>query len=70
MAQLQQRIDYAGGENPVYIADARPGSSLMSSKWRIKKLTYSGSNVIRTSWANGNARFNKRWDNRTSYTYV
>jgi len=70
MAQLQQRIDYSGGENPVYVGEARPGSSLMSLKWRIYKLTYSGANPIRTSWANGNARFNKRWDNRALYTYV
>ena len=70
MAQLQERIGYAGGTNPVYVGEARPGSSLMSSKWRIKKLTYTGNNVIRSSWANGNARFNKRWDNRALYTYV
>ena len=70
MAQLQQRVDYEGGSNPIYVGEARPGSSLMSSKWRIKKLAYTGNNVIRTSWANGTARFNKRWDNRALYTYV
>ena len=70
MAQLQERIDYTGGSNPVYVGETRPGSSLQSLKWRIKKLTYSGNNLIRSSWANGNAQFNKRWDNRTSYTYV
>ena len=70
MAQLQQRIDNAGDSNPVYVGEARPGSSLMSLKWRIYKLTYLETNVIRTSWAGGNARFNKRWDNRALYTYV
>jgi len=70
MAQLQERIDYVGGANPIYIGEARPGSSLMSLKWRIKRLTYVGNTVIRSSWANGNARFNKRWDNRGLYTYV
>lgn len=70
MAQLQQRIDYAGGNSPVYIGEARPGSSFMSLKWRIYRLTYLGVNPVRTSWANGNARFNKRWDNRALYTYV
>ena len=70
MAQLQERIDNAGGTSPVYLGEARPGSSLQSLKWRIKKLTYTGNDVIRVSWANGNARFNKRWDNRALYTYV
>ena len=70
MAQLQQRIDYEGGNNPIYVGEARPGSSLQSLKWRIYKLTYTGANPIRTSWANANARFNKRWDNRALYTYV
>ena len=70
MAQLQERIDNAGGTSPVYLGEARPGSSLQSLKWRIKRLTYAGNDVIRISWANGNARFNKRWDNRALYTYV
>jgi len=70
MAQLQQRIDNTGDSDPVYVGEARPGSSLMSPKWRIYKLRYSETNIIRKSWANGNARFNKRWDNRTLYTYV
>ena len=70
MAQLQERIDYAGGSNPIYVGKARPGSSLQSLKWRIRKLTYIGNNLIRSSWANGNARFNKRWDNRILYTYI
>ena len=70
MAQLQQRIDYAGGTNPTYIGETRPGSSPQSLKWRIYRLTYTGVNVVRTSWANGNARFNKRWSSRASYAYV
>lgn len=70
MAQLQQRIDNAGGTLPVYIGEAVCASSLQSLKWRIQKLTYSGTDVIRISWANGTDRFDKRWDNRATYTYI
>ena len=70
MPELQQRIDNAGCTQPVYIGDAVPGSSLQSLKWRIQKLTYSGTDVIRISWANGTDRFDKKWENRASYTYI
>jgi len=70
MAELQQKIDYSGGSNPIYVGEARPGVSPASSGWRIKKLTYSGSNVTITAWANGTDKFDKIWDSRASYTYI
>lgn len=37
--------------------------------WSIKKQYISSSNIIRTSYANGNAAQDKIWDNRASYGY-
>jgi len=65
---LSQNIAYSG-TNPVYIGEASPGMISSEAKWRIKKLLYSGSQVIGTVWANGNAEFDKVWDDRTSYSY-
>lgn len=70
MPELQQRIDNAGGALPVYIGWAVPGSSPMSLKWRIQRLYYSGTDVVQVRWADGNDRFDKRWDDRASYTYI
>lgn len=64
-----QRIDNDGGDNPVYIGEASPGSAITSLRWRIQKLIYSGANIVQTVWADGSDSFNKRWDQRASYSY-
>ena len=67
---LQQKIDYSGGSNPIYVGESMPGSSPASSKWKIYKLTYSGTNVVIKAWANGSKKFDKIWDDRATYTYI
>jgi len=52
-----------------YIGKATTGTATSSAKWQIQKLSYSGSNVTKKEWANGNVNFDKVWDNRASYTY-
>lgn len=37
--------------------------------WAIQKLFYSGTSVIRTAWAQGQAGEAFIWDNRTTYAY-
>lgn len=65
-----QVLAYVLGTSKVeYIGDASPGTPTSSAKWRIKKLTYLGNNVTATTWAKGNALFDKVWDNMTTYTY-
>jgi len=34
--------------------------------WSIQKYYYSGSNLVRSAWANGNAAANAIWDNRAT----
>lgn len=61
-------IEFSGA-NPVYVGEAVAGSAKSGSLWRIKKITYSGSNPIDVQYADGVSTFNKIWDNRASYSY-
>ena len=69
MAELEKRYAYSGG-NVEYIGEARPGTSPATAEWRIKKLTYSGTDPVVESWADGTDDFIKSWALRTSYTYI
>lgn len=51
-----------------YIGQAEPGTSAATSAWRIKKVIESvGGTSI--DWADGDALFDKVWDDRLTYTY-
>lgn len=70
MAQLDKRYSYSGS-NVEYIGEARPGTSPGSSAWRIRKITYDGSNnPLLESWAGASDAFDKAWNVRGSYTYI
>ena len=53
----------------IYHGRAKPGTATSSAGWQIRKFTYSGSLVTDIKYASGDARFNKTWDDRSSYTY-
>lgn len=40
-----------------------------AAQWAIQKFYYSGSNLVRSAWANGNSAPNAIWDNRASLGY-
>ena len=63
------RIEYDGSNNPIYVGEAESGSGESELKWRIKKLTYSGSNVTQIDWCEGSEGFKYKWSERTSYSY-
>lgn len=65
---LTMAIEYSGN-NPIYVGEAAPGTPKSSSAWRIKKITWSGSNPTDIQWADGTAEFTKEWDERSNYTY-
>lgn len=50
---------------PKYIGEAAPGSLTGEAAWRIKYVQSSG----KVTWADGSGEFNKKWDNRTGYSY-
>jgi hypothetical protein len=66
-----QRIAYVSGTSqPEYIGLAKPGTATSSAGWQIKKLTYSGTDVVSILFADGDTKFDNIWDNRsTSYIY-
>lgn len=66
---MSQRIVYDGSGYPEYIGMAAPGAADADSVWMIKKLIYSGTNVISVLWASGNNAQNKAWTQRASYSY-
>jgi len=52
-----------------YVGNAAPGSALSSAVWKIKLLTYSGSNLVSITWANGTNSYNNVWTNHLAITY-
>jgi hypothetical protein len=62
------RIEYSG-DNPLYAGFALPGTLTSATGWAIRKMTAVGDNITATDWASGNTKFDKVWDNRTTYTY-
>jgi len=57
---------------PEYIGEAAPCDQRKTQQpvWRIMKITYdSKGNALSILWAGGDARFNKVWTDRTTYTY-
>lgn len=65
-----QIITYNGSNLPEYIAEAEPGTASSAIGWRIKKITYSGTNATNVQWARGNRLMDKIADNYASYTYT
>ena len=63
-------ISYDSSGNPEYICEAQPGSSGSDSVWRICKITYDVSkNPTDIKWADGEALFTKKCDDKASYDY-
>jgi hypothetical protein len=65
-----QRIEYSAGK-PVYVGEApsKYQNDLVSTVWSIKKLIYSGDDVVAVLWADEDSRFRFSWDNRAIYSY-
>jgi len=67
---MTQKIAYTAGGMPEYIGETAPGTAVTAKLWRIKKLTYSGTNVTDIKWASGTATYDKYWDNGAGTTYA
>lgn len=69
-APLSAKYDYDGSGNLIYKGEARAGTATSTAKWRIRKYTYSGSNLTAVAFADGNDAFDNVWDDRTTaYSY-
>lgn len=68
--EYTQKIAYNASGFAEYVGIAKPGTATSSAGWQIKKMTYDASNrVTDVKWAGGNAKFNKIWDSRATYSY-
>lgn len=65
-ATSASRVDDLG--TTIYIGKAALGVATASPVWQIKRITFTGSQII-TQWADGDANYNNTWDDRASYTY-
>lgn len=65
---LTTTIEYTG-DNPIYVGMAKPGTAKDEIGWQIRKLVYSGDNVIDVTWANGSSTFSFKWTERATYSY-
>lgn len=61
------RIDDVGG-GVSYVGQAASGTPTSASGWKIKRVTDSGGDLV-VLFADGNASFNKVWDDRLSLSY-
>jgi hypothetical protein len=62
-------LDYDGGDAPVYVGEAAPGTATSAAGWKIKRLTYSGANLTAVEWADGDVQADNIYDNRASISY-
>jgi uncharacterized protein YkuJ len=66
--QYQSRFEYSGGV-VVYAGYAPATAAESDSAWVIKKFSYSGSDVVKVTFANDSNSFNLSWDQRAAYSY-
>ena len=57
------------GDNLEYFGKAVAGTADGAAAWQIKKLAYSGSNLVSMDYADGVKTFTKTWNSRATYTY-
>lgn len=67
----RKMVNHSSGQ-PNYIGEAPPGTPISSTGWRIRQLEYGDGNTSPPTgevWANGNAEFNKVWNDYDTYSY-
>ena len=64
-----EKFSYTGASMVQYHGWALPGTATTGSFWKIRKLTYSGTDLTDIQWADSNTNFDNAWDARTSQSY-
>lgn len=60
---------YDGSDNLVYAGKAAPGTATSTAAWQVRKLSYTGANLVTVQYADGSLAFARTWDGRAGYTY-
>ena len=66
---LAERFAFNASNLPEYQGWARIGTGTGTAGWALCKFLYDGTKRIARVWANGDAEFDKIWNNRTGYDY-
>ena len=66
---FEERRAYNSSGQLEFIGESAPGGENSKTVWRIHKRTYVSNRLTKIAWANFNAKFNKIWNNRTTYSY-
>ena len=66
---LLVRVEYNAKHLPIYIGHAVPGTPSDEAKWRIKRLTYNGTDMTLREFADGNTSFHAVWDDILTLSY-
>lgn len=69
LVPLAKRWESNTSGQPIYTGYAAPGSLESSAVWLIVKTDYSDDIPTKEDFANGEFKFDKIWNNRTTYTY-
>lgn len=67
-ADLAVRASKEGGSNVVYLGYANTGTDETLGRWQLRKYTYSGSDIVSVTFADGSSDYTKTWDDGTSAT--
>ncbi len=63
------RVDFVT-DTLLYRAEAAVGSLNSAAAWRIRRITIGSDQDVTTEWAEGNADFDKIWNDRADLEYV
>ena len=63
------KMAYDGSDNLEYLGTAPTGAATSEAKWKIVKMTYSGTNMQDFLYADG-GQFTQIWDNRAALSYA
>lgn len=65
-----QLIENDSSGREIYIGKASPGSATNKNRWQIRRITYDANNAATAiEFAGGSNEFDKKWDDRATYTY-
>jgi len=70
IADIITYLSYDANLNVEYIGKATAGSVAADETWQITKLVYDANqNITQVLYASGNKKFDKVWNDRTTYSY-
>ena len=71
LPNYDQKVSYDASNRQEYIGHSLGGKLVSEAKWQIFRIEYDSSNrPITRRFAGGNDKFDKVWNERTTYDYI